>query len=129
MRPTASANAQKGKTMTTREYFQAVLDAHISDSMDEASRILIQKLDDKNTKRKATPTKEQREAADRVDSVRNFFQTNPHEVCTRDSIAAQLNITPGQVTAACKVLLARGVITKSEAKIDKTKRVVYSLAE
>ena len=115
--------------MTTREYFQAVLDAHISDSMDEASRILIQKLDDKNAKRKTTPTKEQREAADRVDSVRSFFQTNPHEVCTRDAIAAQLNITPGQVTAACKVLLARGVITKSEAKIDKTKRVVYSLAE
>lgn len=120
---------RKGKTMTTREYFQAVLDAHISDSMDEASRILIQKLDDKNTKRKATPTKEQREAADRVDSVRNFFQTNPHEVCTRDAIAAQLNITPGQVTAACKVLLAHGVITKSEAKIDKVRRVVYSLAE
>ena len=31
--------------MTTREYFQAVLDAHISEEMDEASRILIGKLD------------------------------------------------------------------------------------
>lgn len=114
--------------MTTREYFQTVLDTHISDEMDAASRQLIQKLDEKNAKRKATPTKEQREAADRVDAVRNFFLTNPHEVCTRDGIAAQLNITPGQVTAACKVLTAKGVITKSEAKIDKARRVVYSLA-
>ena len=115
--------------MTTREYFQAVLNAHISDEMDAASRTLIQKLDEKNAKRKTTETKEKREAASRVDAVRNFFLANPHEVCTRDGIAAQLNITPGQVTAACKVLLANGVITKNEAKIDKARRVVYSLAE
>ena len=36
---------RKESTMTTREYFQAVLDAHISDPMDEASRQFIQKLD------------------------------------------------------------------------------------
>ena len=115
--------------MTTREYFQNVLNAHISDEMDAASVALIQKMDAKNTKRKTTPTKEQVEAANRVDSVRNFFLTNPHEVSTRDDIATQLNITPAQVTAACKVLLTRGVITKSEAKVNKTRRVVYSLAE
>ena len=36
---------RKEKDMTTREYFQAVLDAHISDEMDAASTQLIQKLD------------------------------------------------------------------------------------
>ena len=115
--------------MTTREYFQTVLDAHISDSMDEASRQLIEKLDARNAKRKTTETKEKRETAERVDAVRNFFQTNPHEVCSRDSIAAQLNITPGQVTAACKALVALGVITKSEAKVGKSRKVVYTLAQ
>lgn len=111
--------------MTTREYFQAVLDAHISNTMDEASRQLIQKLDEKNAKRKATPTKEQREAAQRVLLVKGFFENHPDEVFTRDAIAEAVNVSPAQVTAACKVLLAEDSIVKSEAKIDKARRVVY----
>ena len=111
--------------MTTREYFQAVLDAHISDEMDAASRQLIQKLDDKNAKRKTTPTKEQKEASTRRGLVLGFFQGRPDEVFTRDAVAEAVNVSPAQVTAACRVLLAEGSITKSEAKIDKTKRVVY----
>lgn len=117
--------AQKGKIMTTREYFQTVLDAHISDTMDEASRILIQKLDEKNAKRKSTPTKEQKEASIRRGLVLGFFQEHPDEVFTRDAVAEAVNVSPAQVTAACKVLLAEDSITKSEAKIDKTRRVVY----
>ena len=111
--------------MTTREYFQAVLDAHISDTMDEASRILIQKLDEKNAKRKTTPTKEQKEASARRGLVLGFFQSHPEKMVTRDDIAEAVGITPGQVTAACKVLLAEDSITKSETKIDKVRRVVY----
>lgn len=111
--------------MTTREYFQAVLDAHISDSMDEASRILIQKLDEKNAKRKTTPTKEQKEASARRGLVLDFFQNHPEKMVTRDDIAEAVSVTPAQVTAACKVLLAEDSITKSEAKIDKVRRVVY----
>ena len=111
--------------MTTREYFQTVLDAHISDEMDAASRQLIQKLDEKNAKRKTTETKEKREAADRRGLVLGFFQSHPDEVFTRDAIAEAVGASPAQVTAACKVLLANDSITKSEAKIDKARRVVY----
>ena len=109
--------------MTTREYFQAVLDAHISDDMDEASRILIGKLDAKNAHRKETPTKEQKEAAARRGLVLGFFQEHPDEVFTRDQIAAAVGMTPAQVTAACKSL--GDDIIKSEAKIEKSRRVVY----
>lgn len=116
--------------MTTREYFQAVLDAHISDSMDEVSRQFIQKLDEKNAKRKATPTKEQREAAQRVLLVKDFFEKhNPDEFFTRDDIAAATGMKPAEATAACKVLIATGKVAKSEAKIDKSRRVVYSVPE
>lgn len=115
--------------MTTREYFQAVLDAHISDAMDEASRRLIEKLDNRNAKRASSDTKDKREARARVEAVRNFFAMNPTEVCTRDSIALQLGITPAQVSAACKSLVALGVITKAEAKFGKARKVVYSLAQ
>ena len=116
--------------MTTREYFQAVLDAHISDAMDEASRQLIQKLDEKNAKRKATPTKEQREAAQRVLLVKGFFEKHtPDELFTRDDIAVATGMSPAEATAACKTLIATGKVMKGEAKIGKARRVVYSVLE
>ena len=115
--------------MTTREYFQTVLDAHISDEMDAASRLLIQKLDDKNAKRKTTETKEQKAAKERRGAVQEFMAAHPGEQFTRDQIAESLGVSPAQVTAACKMLVNGGVIVKSEAKIDKARRVVYSLAE
>lgn len=116
--------------MTTRDYFQAVLDAHISDSMDEASRQFIQKLDEKNAKRKATPTKEQREAAQRVLLVEGFFEKRtPDEFFTRDDIAAATGMTPAEATAACKLLITTGKVVKGETKIGKAHRVVYSVPE
>lgn len=116
--------------MTTREYFQAVLDAHISDSMDEVSRQFIQKLDEKNAKRKATPTKEQREAAQRVLLVEGFFEKhNPDEFFTRDDIAAATGMKPAEATAACITLVGMGKVVRGEAKIGKARRVVYSVPE
>ena len=113
--------------MTTREYFQTVLDAHISDEMDAASAELIQKLDARNAKRKSTDSKEKREVRARVESVKAFFLEHQDECFTRDQIAEAVGITSGQATAACKAL--GEFIAKSEAKVDKSKRMVYSLAK
>lgn len=113
--------------MTTREYFQAVLDAHISDEMDEASRILIGKLDKKNLQRKSMLTKDQKEAAIRKQMVSDFFYDHQDEVFVRDQIAKALNITPAQVTAACKPLIAENMVVKSEAKIGGGRKVVYHM--
>ena len=114
--------------MTTREYFQAVLDAHISDEMDAASRQLIQKLDEKNAKRKATETKEQKEAAIRRAAVLDFFYDHQGRSFTRDEVAVALSITPSQVTAACKSIMAEdSLLTKTEAKVGKSRKVVYTM--
>lgn len=113
--------------MTTREYFQTVLDAHISDEIDEASRILIGKLDAKNAHRKSTPTKEQKEAAVRRQSVVDFFYNHQDQVFTRDQIAEALGISPSQVTAACKPLVVENMIVRTEAKVGKTRKVVYHM--
>ena len=113
--------------MTTREYFQTVLDAHISDEMDAASVTLIENLDKRNAKRKATPTKDQREAAIRREAVREFLMDHEGEQFTRDAIAAAVHVTPAQVTAACRAL--GDFVSKSEVKVDKVRRVVYSVTE
>ena len=51
--------------MTSRDYFNAVLNAHISDEMDAASTEFIARLDARNEKRKSTETKDKREARER----------------------------------------------------------------
>lgn len=109
--------------MTTREYFQTVLDAHISDEMDKASAELIAKLDARNEHRKSADSKEKRESAARRELVLGFLQTHANEVFTRDQIAEAVHISVGQVTAACKGL--GDAVTKTEAKVDKARKVVY----
>lgn len=111
--------------MTTREYFQTVLDAHISDDMDKTSAELIAKLDARNEKRKSADSKAKRESADRRAIVLDFLKSNEGQF-TRDDIASATNLTPAQVTAACKAL--GDAVKKSEVKVDKARKVVYSLA-
>lgn len=113
--------------MTTREYFQAVLDANISEEMNNASKELIRKLDEKNAKRKSADTKQKRETADRRTAVLEFLKE--HEgAFVRDAIAEATGLTAGQVSSACTSLIDGGLVVKSKVKIDKAEKVAYSLA-
>ena len=80
----------------------------------------------KNTKRKTTPSKEQIAAAERREAVRAFLMEQDEPV-TRDIIAEALSISPGQAGAACKAL--GDAITKTEVKVDKARKVAYSIAK
>ena len=112
--------------MTSREYFQTVLNAHLSDEMDELSVKMIERLDAKNAKRKTTPSKEQIAAAERREAVRAFLMEQAEPV-TRDVIAEALNIKPGEASAACKAL--GDAVIKTEVKVDKARKVAYSIAK
>jgi len=114
------------ETMTSREYFQTVLNAHLSNKMDNMSIKLLERLDAKNAKRKTTPSKEQIAAAERKEQVHAFLMEQEEPV-TRDTIAEALGITPGQAGAACKAL--GDLVSKGEAKVDKSRKVVYSIAK
>ena len=113
--------------MTTREFYVAVADSDVGEELITKAQELIAALDAKNAKRKSTPTKEQKEAATRAQAVLDFFYDHQDTPFTRDKIAEALGITPGQVTAACKGLVAENMVIKSEAKIDKSKKVVYTM--
>ena len=113
--------------MTTREFYVAVADSDVGEELITKAQELIAALDAKIAKRKSTPTKEQKEAAARAQAVLDFFYDHQDTPFTRDKIAEALGITPGQVTAACKGLVAENMVIKSEAKIDKSKKVVYTM--
>ena len=116
---------RKEVIMTTREYFQAVLDAHLSDEMDAASTILLKKLDDRNEKRKSADSKAKQETAARKAAVLAFLKSNEGQH-TRDAIAEGTGLTIGQCQSAAIALCAEGKADKAEVKIDKAKRTVYS---
>lgn len=115
--------------MTSREYFNAVLNAHISEEMDATSAEFIARLDAKNAKRKSTESKDKREARERREAVLAFLRNHADHVYTRDEISVKVGITVGQVSAACKSLIAEGIVTKTEVKVDKARKVGYSIAE
>ena len=112
--------------MTSREYFVNVLNAHISEEMDATSTKMLERLDAKNAKRKASDSKEKVAARERRQAVLDFLCDHQGNAFTRDDIAAELGISPGQVSAACKSLVECDAITKSEVKVDKSKRVAYT---
>jgi methylphosphotriester-DNA--protein-cysteine methyltransferase len=116
--------------MTTREFYQTVINCTNGEEVDyEAMRSkaqeLIAALDAKNEKRKNTETKEQKEAAARAAAVLAFLKEQTEPV-TRDTIAGVLGMSPAQASAACKAL--GGAITKTEIKVDKARKVAYSIA-
>jgi DNA-binding response OmpR family regulator len=114
-------------TITARQYFQNVLDAHLSEDMDKLSVKFIAGLDARNEKRKSADSKEKREVRARRDSVLQYLTEHKGESFTRDQIAEAIGISGAAVSSACKAL--GDAVCKAEVKIDKARRVVYTLAE
>lgn len=113
--------------MTNREFFVAVQNAAISDELTEKATELIAALDARNDKRKSADSKEKQETAGRRAAVLQFLEKNEGSF-TRDQIAEAVEVTVGQVSSACTALIKEGKVQKSEVKIDKARKTVYSLA-
>ena len=112
--------------MTIREFYQSVIEANISEDTTNKANELLSALDARNEKRKSTDSKEKVAARERVELVRNALGTIP---MTADYFAETLGITVGQARSALSTLVKDGIATKVETKIDKSRKMVYSLAE
>lgn len=123
--------------MTIREFYVNVLDLiDVIESddptgcvdtkvMGDKARELIAALDARNEKRKGTETKEKKETAERRATVLAFLKEQTEPV-TRDTIAGVLDMEPAKVSGACKGLVDAGLVTKSEVKVEKARKVAYS---
>ena len=115
--------------MTNRDFFVAVASANISEEITTKAQELIASLDARNDKRKSADSKEKRETAERRSKVFEFLKENSGLAFTRGAIAEATELTEGQVTSACTALVKAELVTKSETKVDKAKKVVYSIKE
>lgn len=112
--------------MTTREFLVAVQNANISDELNTKAQELIGSLDKRNDKRKSAESKEKKETAERRQKVLDFLKNN-EGAFTRDEIAEGCELTAGQVTSACSALCKAELVTKSEIKVDKARKVAYAI--
>lgn len=113
--------------MTIREFYQSVIEANINEDLTVKATELIGALDARNEKRKSTESKEKRESAERRNAVLEFLKA--HEgAFTRDQIAFEIDLDPAKVTGACTALVKDGLVTKSEVKVEKSRKVAYSAA-
>jgi len=113
--------------MTIREFYNEVINANVSEDMTNKATELLAALDARNEKRKGTESKEKKEAAERREVVLEFLKT--HEgAFTRDMIAFEVDMDPAKVSGACTALIKSGLVNKSEIKVEKSRKVAYSIA-
>ena len=96
--------------MTKREFYNAVIEANISEEMSEVAKGYIEALDKTNAKRQAKKTEAQAE----VDAiVLNALTTEAVKV---KALVEATGLTSQKIVASCKRLEADGkaVITKKE---------------
>ena len=113
--------------MTIREFYNEVINANVSEDMTNKATELLAALDARNEKRKGTESKEKKEAAERRNAVLEFLKS--HEgAFTRDQISFEIGMDPAKVTGACTALIKEGLVVKSEVKVEKSRKVAYSIA-
>ena len=113
--------------MTIREFYNEVINANVSEDMTNKATELLAALDARNEKRKGTESKEKKEAAERRNAVLEFLKS--HEgAFTRDQIAFEVDMDPAKVSGACTALVRSGLVTKTEVKVEKSRKVAYSIA-
>lgn len=114
--------------MTIREFYLSVINGTgCTEETMQKARELLEKHDASNEKRKDTESKEKKEAAERRNAVLAFLKT--HEgAFTRDQISFEIGMNPAKVTGACTALIKEGLVTRSEVKVEKSRKVAYSIA-
>ena len=113
--------------MTIREFYNEVINANINEDMTNKASELIAALNARNDKRKSTESKEKKETAERRKVVLEFLKTHDGAF-TRDQISFEIDMDPSKVTGACTALIKEGLVVKSEVKVEKSRKVAYSIA-
>lgn len=118
-------------TMTSREFFNAVIEGNITDEIKDFAKSQIEKLDNKNAKRKTTDSKTQKENKAIKTSLLATMEKD--KVYTASEVAGMEieGITSTQKSSALlRQLVEEGKLVSEEVKIKgKGKVKGYRLAE
>ena len=118
-------------TMTSREFFNAVVEGNITDEIKDFAKSQIEKLDSKNAKRKSTDSKTQKENKAIKETLLATMEKD--KIYTASEVAGMEieGITSTQkASALLRQLVETGTLTSEEVKVKgKGKVKGYRLAE
>lgn len=101
--------------MTNREFFKAIMNAEVSEELKAHAKAEIEKLDNKNEKRKNTQTKTQKENEVIKDQIVALIEENGAMVAS--VIATKLNISTQKASALCKQLVEEKELVVTDIKV------------
>ena len=101
--------------MTQREFFTAITNANVSAELIDYAKAAIQKLDEKNEKKKNTQTKAQAANADMKNEI--LANMNAGTVYVASELAATYGVSTQKISALMKQLVETGAVMASEVKV------------
>lgn len=111
--------------MTIREFYLSVINGTgTTEETMQKARELLEKHDASNDRRKSSDSKEKIASRERRESVLASLTDTPQSA---DAIAEALGISVGQARSALGALVREGVADKAEVKVDKARKMMYTL--
>ena len=113
--------------MTIREFYKAVAASNASDEIKTFATEALAKMDEKNEKRRNTPSKTQIANEPIKQAILEALATTPR---VASELATAMEVTTQKVSALCRTLIAEGKITETEIKVrGKGKVKQYSIVK
>lgn len=115
--------------MTNREFYQAIVEgAVVTAELATFAKEAIDKLDKRNEKRAATPSKTAIENAPIKEKIVEFLTGKPEPIIAT-TIATEVGITTQKASALARQLVEEGKLVATEVKVAKKGKVKgYALA-
>lgn len=112
--------------MTQRDFFKKVIAANVDEEMTAYAESAIRKLDDRNTKRKSTPTKSQK-ANEEFKAQITEFLTGKEEYTLCSEIAKYFEVNPQKASGVLSLMVKDGTVEAADVKVKGGKRKGYRL--
>lgn len=112
--------------MTQREFFEKVIAANVDEEMTAYAEGAIRKLDDRNAKRKSTPTKSQK-ANEGFKAQITEFLTGKEEYTLCSEIAEHFEVNTQKASGVLGLMVKDHVVEVADVKVKGGKRKGYRL--
>ena len=101
--------------MTNREFYNAIVKANLGEDITNHALAEIGKLDAKNTKRKETETKEQKENKVLMGTILANLSAGTPTVAS--TLGAILGVSTQKASALCTLLVKEGKVVATDVKV------------
>ena len=108
--------------MTNREFYNAIINANLSDELTDFAVAAVEKLDKRNAARSSKPSKTAVANAPIKEAIFQFLSNAEGDTIAAD-IAEGVGISREKASALCRQMVEADLLTSTEVKIPKKGKV------